>query len=145
MSTPQDQLIQGVECLRPLMEENGFQFSLGEAGKGSGGGFATGQFTSGDRALSFSVRYGLGLVEYRVGRSCISHEEYLRYSGVWGRHAYPNFGGSVQDGFAALQRDLVNHFHAFLSGADTEFLGVVQARDAEPNKFKGLAGLGGKR
>ncbi|HEX9718239.1 MAG TPA: hypothetical protein VGA59_00780, partial [Ramlibacter sp.] len=52
MSTPQDQLIQGVECLRPLMEENGFQFSLGEAGKGSGGGFATGQFTSGDRALS---------------------------------------------------------------------------------------------
>ena len=145
MSTPRDQLIQSVECLRPLLEENGFKFSLGEASKGSGGAFATGAFSRGDRALTFSVRYGLGLVEYRVGRSCIGHEEYLRYSGAWGKHAYPNFGGNVQESFAALQRDLANHFQAFLSGADTEFLGVVRARDAEPNKFKGLAGLGGKR
>lgn len=144
MPSPQEQLIRGVDCLRPFMEERGFRFTFGEIGDGSGGAFATGQFTKRDRALSFSVRSGLGLVEYRVGPSCISHEEYLRYSGAWGKHAYPNFGGEVQESFVALRQDLANHFGAFFSGTDAQFMGVVHSRDAEPYKFKGLAGLGGK-
>ena len=79
-----------------MMEANGFEFSLGETGIGSGGTFAVGQFQRDDRILAFSVRYGLGLVEYKVGQSRITHEDFLRYSGAWGNHAYPNFGGTIQ-------------------------------------------------
>ena len=64
MSTPQEELVEGIEHLRPMMEANGFEFSLGETGIGSGGTFAVGQFQRDDRILAFSVRYGLGLVEY---------------------------------------------------------------------------------
>ena len=128
-----------------MMEANGFEFSLGEPGIGSGGTFAVGQFQRDDRILAFSVRYGLGLVEYKVGQSRITHEDFLRYSGAWGNHAYPNFGGTIQASFAALKQDLANHFSVFLSGKDEEFLAVVRDRDAEPNKFKGLAALGGRR
>ncbi|MDP2018510.1 hypothetical protein [Hydrogenophaga sp.] len=145
MSTPQDELVEGVDWLRPLMEANGFEFSLGETGTGSGGTFATGQYRRGDRVLTFSVRYGLGMVEYKVGQSGITHEDFLRYSGAWGRHAYPNFGGTVQASFSALKQDLANHVQVFLSGTDAEFLAVVRARDAEPNKYKGFASLGGRR
>ena len=42
-----------------MMEANGFEFSLGETGIGSGGTFAVGQFQRDDRILAFSVRYGL--------------------------------------------------------------------------------------
>lgn len=145
VSTPQEELVEGIEHLRPMMEANGFEFSLGETGIGSGGTFAVGQFQRDDRILAFSVRYGLGLVEYKVGQSRITHEDFLRYSGAWGNHACPNFGGTIQASFAALKQDLANHFSVFLSGKDEEFLAVVRDRDAEPNKFKGLAALGGRR
>lgn len=145
MSTPHDALVEGASLLRPLMDSNGFEFSLGEAGTGSGGNFAVGQYQRGNRVIRFSVRFGLGRVEYKVGQSSITHEDFLRYSGAWGRHAFPNFGGTVQGSFVALKQDLINHVQVFLSGADAEFLSVVRARDAEPNKYKGFAALGGRR
>ncbi|MFO1417959.1 MAG: hypothetical protein U1E83_04760 [Methylotetracoccus sp.] len=145
MATPQEDLKRGVEHLGPLMEAHGFAFSLTAIGNGSGGPFAAGEFTRGDRVLGVSVRTGLGLVEYRLGRLCISHEDYLRYTGAWGSQDYPNFGGTVQDSFVALEHDLRRFFAAFLSDDDAEFLRVIAARDAEPNKFKGLAGLGDRK
>ena len=35
-----EELVEGIEHLRPMMETNGFEFSLGETGIGSGGTFA---------------------------------------------------------------------------------------------------------
>jgi hypothetical protein len=142
MSTPQEELLEGAALLRPLMEQHGFRFSFGGSGKGSGGAFALGEFTRGNRVLSFSVRHGLGMVEYRLNASRITHEEYLRYCGLWGKHAYPNFGGGVAESFAALRSDIANHFQAFLADTDSEFLAVIQARDTEPGKFRGFGGLG---
>jgi hypothetical protein len=134
-------LAKGAELLGPLLESHGFAFTAGEAGRGSGGDFSTGHFARGDHTVSFSVRHGLGLVEYSVAGQRITHEEFLRYSGAWGRRSYPGFGGSVEDDFRALLNDLCTHFDAFFSPDPAQFLAVIAARNVEPNKFKGLAAL----
>jgi hypothetical protein len=138
MTTAIEELRQGIEILRPIMEPKGFKVEPCQTGRGSGGDFAKGAFVRGSRELSFSVRHSLGLVEYRVGQSKISHEEFLRYSGAWEKRAYPGFGRSVADSFLALRTDLIDHLSAFLDGADDDFLAVVRELEAHPNKFKGL-------
>ena len=145
MQSPEEELLNGAAILGPLLERHGFVYASGSSGKGSGGHFASGEFARGDRAVSFSVRYGLGLVEYRLGQSSISHEDYLRYSGVWGKHSYPNFGGTVTQSFSALRSDIETHLRAFLQGTDSEFVAILRARESEPSKFEGFSALKGKQ
>ena len=141
MQSPEEELLNGAAILGQLLEQHGFAFAPVSSGQGSGGHFASGEFVRGNRTLSFSVRYGLGLVEYRLGQSSIGHEDFLRYSGVWGKHSYPNFGGTVAESFAALRSDIETHLRAFLQSTDSEFLTILRARNSEPSKYRGFSAL----
>jgi hypothetical protein len=135
-------LNEGAKILAPVLEPHGFSFQLGEAGNGSGGQFAAGAFVASSRAVEFSVRNGLGLVVYRLAGSEITHEEFLRYSGAWGKHRYPDFGSSTAASFAALAHDLRAFLSDFISGECIQFREVLASRNAEPSKFKGFGALG---
>ena len=130
--------------LGTILEPHGFRYVPGDTGSSSGGAFACGAFVREGRALEFSVRHGLGLVEYMLNGQRIGHEDYLRFAGHWGDHKYPNFGQSVPDSFAALAEDLQNFFGDFISGPSTDFIAIIHCFQAEPNKFKGFAALGAR-
>jgi hypothetical protein len=143
-SSPTETLRNGIELLRPVLEPHGFSFKEGESGASSGGAFASGRFERGERVIELHFRYALGLVSYRIGDSMIDHENYLRFAGHWSSHKYPNFGGTPTDSFTALASDLSAFFSDFLSGTGAKFKAVVAAYAANPNMFKGLAGVGKK-
>lgn len=139
--TPYEALNSGIEELRPVLEPHGFKYVAGARGRSSGGAFATGAFVAGDRKLEFSYRHGLGLVTYTWGSDSIGHEDFLRFSGAWGRHQFPDFGSSHAESFRALAYDLRTFFADFLCGQGTEFRRIVAERAANPSKFKGFAAL----
>ena len=141
-SGPSALLHEGAKVLAQVLGPHGFAFREGEAGNSSGGSFAAGSFVNGDHAIKFSVRHGLGHVVYRLRNEEITHEEFLRYSGAWGKHKYPDFGASTAASFAALAHDLQALFGNFLSGDSAEFESILALRRAEPNKFTGFAALG---
>lgn len=93
--------------------------------------------------LEFSVRYGLGMVAYRIGSATLNHETYLRYLGKWPERNYPGFGGTVQDDFNALARDLQAFCSDFVSGAGAEFVAFAAEHAVNPGKFKGFRAVGG--
>lgn len=142
MTTPREEIILGSRVLAEALEPHGFVFELGPAGVGSGGEFASGSFKTDSRVMEFSVRHGLGQVTYQYGNARIGHEEFLRYSGQWGVHAYPGFGSSVQQSFASLREDLIHCLESFVKGREEEFIRITNLRDAEPNKFKGFGVVG---
>ena len=140
---PEEEMLRfGVDALRPVLEPHGFTFRMGEAGKGSGGYFASGFFEHGERVLEFHVRHGLGLVSYRISQAELSHEMYLRYAGRWAQRRYPNFGGTILESFQALAQDIAAFGQDFASGGGTEFLAFVAQHSINPNRFKGFASLG---
>lgn len=142
MTTPSEEIMFGSRILAEVLEPHGFVFELGAVGASSGGAFASGSFKADSRALEFSVRHGLGQVTYQYGDARIGHEEFLRYSGQWGVHAYPCFGSSVQQSFTSLRDDLIKCLSSFVEGREEEFIGITNVRDAEPDKFKGFAVVG---
>jgi len=66
----------GVEKLRPLLEEQGFQYDPGHTGVSSSGPFATGHFRRGDVEIGLIVRHRneLGSPNYSEGRGYAGHE-----------------------------------------------------------------------
>lgn len=139
--TPAQSLEAGAELLRTILEPHGFRYVGGDAGSSSGGAFASGAFMKQGRTLEFSVRHGLGQVEYILNGQRIGHENYLRYAGHWGNHRYPGFGHSVLDSFAALAEDIQSFLGDFTAGDGAHFIAVIQRFQAEPNKFKGFSAL----
>lgn len=130
---PTEMRSRGAEILEPVLKPYGFAFAPGEVGKGSGGPFAQGAFVRGNRRLDFSVRYSLGLVEYRVGAHRISHEDYMRIASK-GENSYPGFSDDPLDGFRHLASDLKKFCNGFLSGSDADFETVVAAAQSSPAK-----------
>jgi hypothetical protein len=53
-SSPEETLLQGSEFLKPLFTKHGFVFVPLDKGKGSGGPFASAEFSRGDRSLNFT-------------------------------------------------------------------------------------------
>ena len=124
-SRPEEELLRaGVDALRPVLEPHGFVFRMGEVGKGSGGYSASGFFEHDKRSLEFHVRYGLGMVTYRIGNAELSHEKYLRYAGHWKQRSYPNFGETILESFQALAQDLRETCHVRTS--------VQRSREGQP-------------
>ena len=98
----------------------GFRFELREAGRGSGGRFAWGEYVRDDRRLELHFRYSLGLVTYHAGRFSIAHEPYLLALGVpRGDNQYPGFSDDPLEGFRSLAHDLSRFCREFLSGDAT--------------------------
>jgi hypothetical protein len=125
-------LYEGVAILEPMLGSAGFSFTTTGAGPSSGGPFARGRFTRGDRSLSVSVRHSLGDVVYQVaGNRDIPHEWYMRAKlGPAGGNAYPGYSNDPLDGFRHLVHDLEHHCAEFLYGTDDEWRAVACAAEA---------------
>jgi hypothetical protein len=70
-------LTEGSEILKPIMNKNGFSFSIDGEGSSSGGKFAYGSWIKNDRKLEYHFRFSLGLVEYSLGAKTIEYEFFL--------------------------------------------------------------------
>jgi hypothetical protein len=116
-------LDQGSALLAPLLHPQGFAFKILEAGNSSGGRFASGEFTRGNRRLELHFRHSLGMVAYHLESRSISHEDYM--CSVLGKHFashYPGFSGDPLDAFRDLGLDLKEHGADFLEGSDSVLL-----------------------
>jgi len=124
-------LAAGVQILTPLMESHGFSFVPLTSGKGSGGWSASGEFRRGHRddlrRLELHFRYSLGLVNYHVGDTSLSHSDYMR--ALKASNQYPGFSDHPLDGFQHLLHDLKHYASDFLSGPGDDFARCV--REAE--------------
>jgi hypothetical protein len=138
---PSEILRGGCAVLDPLLRKYGFSYADGDAGSGSGGPYATGAYTNGDRRLELSFRYSLGLVTYHFRGVSIDHETYMRFApGAGNRHRYPGFSDDSLTSFQDLACDLENFAISFLHGDFAEFLRCANAA-ANWKKLPGLAKL----
>jgi hypothetical protein len=106
----------GAQILSDVLVPAGFHFEPRRGGIGSGGAFAHGQFVRGDRRLEIHFRDTLGLISYHLGKQQVSHQDYLKCLGVYGRHHYPDFPNDPLESFHALAKDLSLFFEDFLTG-----------------------------
>jgi hypothetical protein len=136
---PKDQLLAGVEILRPLFELHGFSFALETVGKGSGGPFASGILRKDDRRVELRFRYYLGLVRYHIKQETLDHETYMRLLGVYGRNQYPDFPQEPVDSFRHLAVDLNSYCADFIFGDGQQFHSLAAAFQQDPLMFKGIA------
>jgi len=133
--TPQEALQSGRAILDPVLEPHGFNYFETSAGKGSGGYFASAEYSIGDRRLELHFRYSLGLVRYHFGFMSLSHEEYMTAKlGGSGRSAYPGFSADPIDGFRHLREDLESHCGEFLSGDRVSFGNLVDLVSRLPQR-----------
>ena len=125
-------LHEGVAILDSVLGPLGFSFTMTGAGPSSGGPFARGRFTGGDRSLSLSVRHSLGEVVYQAaGSRDVPHEWYMQSKlGRAGGNAYPGYSDDPLDGFRHLAHDLERYCAEFLSGTDAEWCAVADAAEA---------------
>lgn len=98
-------------------------------------------FERGDRQLELHFRHGLGLVIYRIGEAELNHETFLRYSGYWPAHQYPDFGSTALESFVALAHDLSAFFSDFLQGSGEQFKAFAAQHKSNPDMFKGFGAL----
>ena len=134
---PRAILREGCKILDPVMKRHGFTFVEGQAGQGSGGYFATGNYVRDDRQLELHFRYSLGLVAYHLGSQKVSHESYMReVLGSAGGNLYPGFSDDPLDGFRHLAHDLDRFASDFLSGGG-ELLVTAATKEKEEERVKG--------
>ena len=133
-------LQKGRKILNPIMEDHGFHWEPGQAGKGSGGDSDCGYYVRGNRKLELHFRQSLGLVTYHIGEIHLSHESYMRFSIAKGKTQYPGFSSDPLDGFRHLAHDLQKYGHDFLSGSGEKFQNAaVKAKEKTQNTgFKKL-------
>jgi hypothetical protein len=131
-------LREGCEILDPLLNEHGFIFVRGSAGKSSGGPFASGSYINADRKLELHFRYSLGLVTYHFGGISIDHESYMRIVlGSNGGNKYPGFSDDPLDAFRDLAFDMRNFSIPFLEGDLKRFADYATAA----GKWKKIPGF----
>lgn len=113
----------GVEILNGVLAQYGFLANSPAAGTGSGGSYASCEFSRGNRRLRLHFRYSLGLVNYEAGGVVLSHEEYMwSVTRRRGATSYPGFSHDPLDGFRHLAADLEQYAQDFLSGNDEAFV-----------------------
>ena len=135
---PTEAIAAGRQILDALMASAGFHFEAGDSGQGSGGRFATASYIRGDRRLSFSFRWALGCVEYRIGDSVLDHNDYMRLLGAYGGSEYCRFSReSPLAGFEAVRHDLDRFCSDFLHGDGADFQRLAAHFKANPEMFRG--------
>jgi hypothetical protein len=138
---PIEILREGRGILDPLLSQHDFSFDGDFSGKGSGGRFACGSYSNGDRKLEFHYRFSLGLVTYHFGKNSLDHDSYMRaLLGKTGGNRYPGFSDDPMAGFRDLAYDLQNFATAFLNGEFEKFALCVTAAE-EFKKCPGFARL----
>jgi len=121
-----------------VLGAKGFAFVLDKLAKGSGGWFASGSFTRGERRLELHFRGSLGLVTYHIKNVSLGHEDYMRLLGVYGQNLYPDFPREPLDSFRSLASDLESFCGDFVSGNGEQFLALARQFAVAPNAFKGI-------
>jgi hypothetical protein len=114
---PEEMLERGVAILAPTLAPHGFTYVSSHSGKGSGGAFASGTFTRGERRLSLHHRWGLGIVTFEIDRLTVPHEHYISFLGVADRSKLlwtPLASGL--DRYQALQFDIETLCDDFTTG-----------------------------
>src|SRR5262245_57522795 len=92
----------GLAQLEPLLSENGFRLAAQDAGKGSGGYFATAEFAKtgrklrlrrkADRKLRLWLRNNSLSAEYDIGGHQLEHGKYMReLLGAGGSNRFPSY------------------------------------------------------
>ena len=114
-------LQEGAAILKSALDPYGFRFKLIDHGTSSGGKFAAGEFRKKQRRVELHFRYSLGLVRYHEGDLSLSHENFLKGLGVWGRHHYPGFTSDPVEPFRQLRDDLREFAGDFLQGKMDQF------------------------
>lgn len=122
---PVQAIREGAAILETVVAKHGFAFNLRKHGPSSGGPFAEGEFLNGERRLEFHFRHSLGLVRYHVGSASLTHEEFLKGLGVWGRHRYPGFTDDPLEPFRQLRDDLAEFAADFLEGRVDGFKAIA--------------------
>jgi hypothetical protein len=113
----------GAAILKDFLEPHGFALGPIRSGAGSGGSFAWCEFNRGNRRLQLHFRQSLGLVEYQLGETRISHEDYMwSVRGERRATSYPGFSKEPLDEFRHLAADLAHYGQNFVRGDDQEFV-----------------------
>ena len=133
MIDPLEILQQGIEILNPILLRNGFTYVPGKSGPSSGGSYAYGAYSRGERRLELLFRHILGLVTYHIGPDSLRHEVFMRsLLGRDGGNRYPGFSDDPLDGFRDLRHDLEIYGKDFLSGNGNIFRNcALEARAAK--------------
>ena len=122
-NTSLNTLREGCKILDPVLNSHSFRFHFEGSGPSSGGLFARGVYTNGDRKLELHFRHSLGLVRYHFGTLSIAHDSYMyAVLGPQGGNRYPGFPESPRLAFENLKCDLENYSSAFLVGDQKEFV-----------------------
>jgi hypothetical protein len=134
----EEMLQRGSVLLAPVLLGHGFSFKILEAGGGSGGHFASGEFKRGTRRLQFHFRHSLGIVTYSLADRSMTHQQYMRsvQGGVEASN-YPGFSDDPLDAFRHLLLDLEQHGSDFLSGTDERLLRCIDEALAMPKTRTG--------
>lgn len=116
-------LAEGVSRLEPLLRPNGFALAESEAGKGSGGYFASADFVKADRQLHLWLRFHSLSVRYELRGHALEHASYMReLLGPNGGNRFPSYSENTQAAFSALHHDLTQFCGDFLSGTGEGFM-----------------------
>lgn len=137
---PRDNLIEGVKILDPFLRKNRFRFSFNKTGSSSGGEYAFGKYSKGDKVIELHYRYSLGLVSYSINNIQLSHVDYMKLLGVSQNH-YPGFSNNPLQAFRDLLYDLENYAVDFISGPGSEFQVLAEKLRQDPGMFQGFKGL----
>jgi len=124
--------------LEPLLAPHGYDFKVIDSGKGSGGLYASGSFVYRDRALELHFRQSLGFVCYSADGHTLSHEEYMRSLGVYGRNRYPGFSDDPLQAFRDLAHDIEKFAQDWLFGNGKQFVTYAEELKANPKKLSKL-------
>lgn len=139
---PKTQLVEGAKILNPRMLASGFTFAPKEAGAASGGPFARGSYTKGDRRLELHYRWGLGIVRYHIGEHALDHDVYMRLLGVYPQSQWVRVKmDKTLDGFHRLLFDLEHFCHDFLQGSGEGFVALAEKFAEDPGMFSGFDAL----
>jgi hypothetical protein len=115
-------LAAGLAHIAPLLEQHSFVRAGDEAGKGSGGPFATATFVKGDRHLHLWLRLDSLGVTYRLGDQELDHAALMReLLGPGGPNRFPAHAENADLAFAALRHDLERFCGDFLDGTGEAF------------------------
>ncbi len=139
LSAKRREMREGAALLAKKLAPLGFKFELTDSGAGSGGVYAEGRFTCGDRSLWLSLRYGLGLVGYSKGQLGLSHSDFMRAVGKKAVARYPStLTEDRMAGFRDLLADL-EYCGPFLEDEGDAFVSLAQHYDFPSTGFHRLA------
>jgi hypothetical protein len=133
-------LEEGARLMSPKLEPLGFGFQLTRTASGSGGAFAEGAFSRGDRQLIIWARFDvLHGVRYSIGSETFDHETYMTALGKRDAAQYPGFPSADRfGGFRRLLADL-ELCGDFFDGDSSRLLRLVAAAPQPPEGFAALS------